>query len=81
MGLTMAFYAYEKFKNERANLRKQARADGLAEGRNEGRNEGMAETIDAIRAKLEENPDVSPEELLESLVADLNARNGINGRS
>ena len=66
----MAFYAYEKIKNERARrreLQEELRIQSIAEGRAEGR----AETIDAIRAKLEDDPDLSPEELIEALVADM----------
>ena len=71
LGVPMAFYAYEKIKNERANLRRQSRAEGRAEG--------VAETIDAMRAKFKENPDVSPEELLEALMADLQNNGRKNG--
>ena len=86
LGVPMAFYAYEKIKNERARRRElqeelriqsiaEGRAEGIAEGRAEGRAEGIAEgraeTIDAIRAKLEDDPDLSPEELIEALVADM----------
>ena len=69
LGVMMAFYAYEKIKNDRANLRKQ------------GRVEGVAETIDAVRARFKEDPDLSPEELLEAIIADLqnNSRNNGGG--
>ncbi len=84
LGVPMAFYAYEKIKNERAMRRRriaEERAEGRVEGRAEGRAEGMAEgvasTIDSIRAKFKESPDLSPEELLEDLMADLQN----NGRS
>ena len=63
LGVPMAFYAYEKIKNDRANLRRQ----GLVEGIAQGRSEGVAETIEAMRAKLKEDPDLSLEELLDDL--------------
>ena len=94
LGVPMAFYAYEKIKNDRANLRKQAREEGLAEGRAEGRAEGqakgkaegraegVAETINTVRAKFEEDPNLSPEDLLEALMASLNdTRNNRNGEN
>ena len=86
LGATMAFYAYEKIKNyraDRANLLKQAREEGLAEAREEGRTEGVTETIDAVRAKFEENPHLSPEELLEALMANLkdDVRRNSNGKN
>lgn len=62
----MAFYAYEKIKNERAKRRRQ-----MEELRRQGFAEGVAETLDAIRTKIRENPDISSEELIESLVADM----------
>ena len=83
MGAMMAFYAYEKIKNERAKRRKQIeymQRESRREGRAEGRTEGVTETIDAIRAKFKEDPNLSPEELLEGLMADLqnNGRNNGN---
>ncbi len=63
--MAFPFYAYEKIKDDRANLRRQGRA------------EGVAETLDAMRAKFKEDPDLSPEGLLEVLMADLQN----NGRS
>ena len=62
----MAFYAYEKIKNDRAKRRKQRE-----ELRRQGFAIGVAETLEAIRAKIEENPNISPEELIEALVTDL----------
>ena len=75
LGVPMAFYAYEKIKNDRANLRRQGRDEGIAQGRVEG----VAETIDAMRAKLKEDPDLSLEELLEALMADLQNDGQNNG--
>lgn len=62
----MAFYAYEMIKNERARRRKQ-----MEELRRQGFAEGVTEALDAIRAKIEENPNISSEELIDALVADL----------
>ena len=67
LGVPMAFYAYEKIKNDRANLRRQ------------GRVEGVAETIDAMRAKIKEDPDLSLEELLDAMMADLQNDGHRNG--
>ena len=71
----MAFYAYEKIKNDRANLRRQ----GLVEGIAQGRSEGVAETIEAMRAKFKEDPDLSLEELLDAMMADLQNNGHRNG--
>ena len=67
IGGSIVYYIYEKIKNDRANLRRQ------------GRVEGVAETIDAMRAKLKEDPDLSLEELLEALMADLQNDGQNNG--
>ena len=67
LGVPMAFYAYEKIKNDRANLRRQGEA------------RGVAKTIDAVRAKFKDDPDLSPEELLEALMADLQDDGRNNG--
>lgn len=80
LGVPVAFYAYEKIKNERAKRRAQMerlRREIRRKGRAEGRAEGVAETIDAMRAKFKESPDLSPEELLEALMSDLE-KNGLN---
>ena len=70
----MAFYAYEKIKNERAKRRRQ-----VEELQRQGFAEGVAETLDAIRTKIKENPDISSEELIEFLVADMQNNGGARG--
>ena len=67
LGVPMAFYAYEKIKNDRANLRRQGEAVGVAKA------------IDAIRAKIKEDPDISSEELVEALMDDLQNNGRKNG--
>ncbi len=55
LGVPMAFYAYEKIKNDRANLRRQGRTEG----------------VDLVLAKFSENPNLSPEELKKAVMDDL----------
>ena len=43
----------------------------MEELRRQGFAEGVTEALDAIRAKIEENPNISSEELIDALVADL----------
>ena len=59
----MAFYAYEKIKNDRANLRRRGRAEG----------------VDMVLAKLSENPGLSPEELKKAVMDDLKNNRRKNG--
>lgn len=63
LGVPMAFYAYEKIKNDRANLRRRGRAEG----------------VDMVLAKLSENPGLSPEELKNAVMDDLKNDGRKNG--
>ena len=57
------YYIYERIKNDRANLRKQA----------------MAEGMDLVLAKFSENPGLSPEELKKAVMDDLQDGGRRNG--
>ena len=74
LGVPMAFYAYEKIKNERARRREQQE-----ELRRQSRAEGMAEGMDLVIAKFSENPDLSPEELKKVVIDDLKNNGRKNG--
>ena len=63
LGVPMAFYAYEKIKNDRAKLRRQSRAEG----------------VDLVIAKLSENPSLTPEELKKAVMDDLQNDGRKNG--
>ena len=66
----MAFYAYEKIKNERARRREQ---------QEELRRQSIAEGMDLVLAKFSENPDLSPEELKKAVMDDLKSNGRKNG--
>ena len=66
----MAFYAYEKIKNERARRREQ---------QEEVRRQSRAEGVDLVIAKFSENPNLSPEELKKAVMDDLQNNGRKNG--
>lgn len=70
LGVPMAFYAYEKIKNERARRREQ---------QEEVRRQSRAEGVDLVIAKFSENPNLSPEELKKAVMDDLQNNGRKNG--